>query len=71
MNIRDVVKIISLQHARVNGNKNVTSPVFRVIVRLPRHLDISQRMNHGMRSDANQLFFSLTPLPRSFQANYS
>ena len=53
MNICDVVNIIALQHARVTGDQNVTSPVFYVIVRLPRHLDISQRMNHGVRSDAN------------------
>ena len=49
--IRDVVNIILPQRAQVNGVQNVTSPVFSVIDRLRRHLDISQRMNHAVRSD--------------------
>ena len=53
INICNVVNIMALQHARVSGDQNVTSSVFKVIVRLPRHLDISQRTNHGMRCDAN------------------
>ena len=53
INICDVVHIIVLQHVRVSSDQKVTSPVFLIIVRLPRHLDISQRMNHGMRSDAS------------------
>ena len=56
INICDVNTMAS-QHARVSGYQNVTSSVFcQVIVRLPRHLDVSQRTNHGMRSDANELF---------------
>ena len=50
--IRDVVNILSLQHARVSGDQNVTSPVLYVIARLPIHLNISCRMNHVVRSDA-------------------
>ena len=52
INICDVVNI-ALQHSRVSGDQKVTSPVCYVIVRLPSHLDISQRTNHGVRSDAN------------------
>ena len=52
-NICDVVNTMALQHARVSGDHNVTSSVFRVIVRLPGHLDISKRMNHDVRSDVN------------------
>ena len=44
---------MALQHALVSGDQNVTSSVFDVIVGLPIHLDIVQRMNHGVRSDAN------------------
>ena len=44
---------VALQHARVNGDRNATSSVFWVIVRFPRHLDISQRTNHGVRSEPN------------------
>ena len=53
INICDVVNIMALQHARVSGDQNVTLSVFYVIVRLPRHLNISQRTNNGTRSDAN------------------
>ena len=50
-----VVNIMELQHVRVSGDRNVTSSVFYVIVRLSRHLDISQRMSHGVRSYADHL----------------
>ena len=53
INICDVVTIMALQRARDSGDENVTLTVFEVIVRLPINLDISQRTNHGMPSDAN------------------
>ena len=53
INICDVVTIMALQRARDSGDENVTLTVFEVIVRLPSNLDISQRTNHGMPSDAN------------------
>ena len=48
-------KYNSLPRALVIGDQNATSPVFQVIIRLPRHLNISQRMNHVVRSDVTQL----------------
>ena len=49
----DVVNTYPLQQVQLGGDQNAnTSPVFEVIVRLPIHLDISQRMNHVVRSDA-------------------
>ena len=62
IHVCDVVNIIALQHARVSGDQKVTSAGFYVIVRLPRHLDISQRMNDVVRSDTTSLFcFFLLP----------
>ena len=40
INICDIVNTMALQHGRVSGYRNVTSSVFKVIVRLPRYLDI-------------------------------
>ena len=54
--VRDVVNIIRCRDALVIGDQIATSPVFWVIVRLPKHLEITERMNHGVRSDVTYLF---------------